>query len=262
MDVAIENTYVFIRFDDTFKCKEYRIYKRQLINTMMKYFSVVFTKEPDPNIVSKTFSVYLILGCSDEMLRTEQARNIVCSYHAWKSPFPNICDIERQVFTSYCGFQRNIKPGFERNNVIVFDMDETLIDRDTIPYYKEIFKEISEYRDYFKYIILWTHGLTSYLSEVKLDFEFDLYMSRNDEHSENKGLGAVLRELNKSCGVSHLDFCVLVDDTPSNFENDYDLFLHIVNKPSRNTYKKALGEVVSRMSQYYRKKQFNHILKI
>lgn len=259
------STYLYLTFDDKNKTSFSDLYKDELCNVLRQYFSVIYVnKKPPANIVSKTFSVHLMFGDKDGSLyRRHHRLNIFCFYHSWIDSFPSIEDVEKHIYILYSGFYKNIKyMSGRRNDVIVFDMDETLIDRDTVPYYKNIFKELELYRKYFKYIILWTHGTTSYLSEIDLDFKFDLYISRNADDSENKGLGAILREMNVSYGISCLDFCVLVDDTISNYENDYDVFVHVKRKPSYGSFQNALNKIVTTMNLYYSKKDFNHIIEI
>jgi hypothetical protein len=246
------NSYVFVQFDENITIPEYKIYKKKLIGALQPYFTCVLTKSFDPNLVGKNFSVHLSLGGTP----TNQNKNFFYRYISYNSAFPEISRILdglARVFSSFRIAENYLK---SRTNVIVFDMDDTLIDKMTNPFYKNIFNDLLQYKQYFDYVILWTHGTTPYLSEVKLDFKFDLYMSRNNEESENKGLGAVLRELNKSHCVNSLDFCVLVDDGAFNFKDDYDLFLHVNTKPTPGSYERKLTEIVHCMNRYFQKKTF------
>ena len=245
------SSYVYIKFDESITYPEYKIYKSKLIKSLEPYFTNVLTTSFNPNVVGKTFSVHLSLGNTS----TNQNRNHFYRYLSYKTPFPDINQIISALATLYKTF-RTAELHSPRTNVIVFDMDETLIDSNTKPFYKNIFNELIKYKDYFQYIILWTHGTTSYLSEINLDMTFDLYMSRNTEDSENKGLGAVLRELNRSHSVEQLDFCVLIDDSAYNYDNDYDLFVHVNTKPSPESYTRTLSEIVYCMNRYYQKRNF------
>jgi hypothetical protein len=245
------NSYVFIQFDENILFAEYPIYKRKLMSALEPYFTSVLTRSFDPNLVGKHFSVHLSLGGTP----ANPNKNYFYRYISYKSSFPEIYQVLDTLSRVYASF-RTPELASRRTNVIVFDMDDTLIDKSTAPFYKNIFKDLKLYKEYFDYVVLWTHGTTSYLSEVKLDFKFDLYMSRNNEDSENKGLGAVLRELNKSHRVSKLDFCVLVDDGTYNFEGDYDLFVHVNTKPPPGSYQYKLSEIVYCMNRYFQKKSF------
>lgn len=244
-------SYLFIEFDKTVKYPEYEIYKTKLINSLKPYFTSVLTNSFNPNLVGKTFSVYLSLGKTS----TNPNENLFYRYLSYTHPFPEI-ELIREGLAGVYKMFKTTKLQHSRSNVIVFDMDDTLIDSTTKPFYKNIFKELMTYKDYFQYMILWTHGTTSYLSEIKLDITFDLYMSRNADDSENKGLGAVLRELNRSHSVEKLDFCVLVDDNESNSKDDYDLFVHVNSKPKRESYAKTLSEIVHCMNRYNQKQKF------
>lgn len=253
-------SYIFLQFDDNVKVKEYKIYQTKLIHTLKKFFTIL-PKDYDKNVVGKRFSIYLSLGKKSSNIRHE---NAFYRYLEYESSFPDIAQIIKKISEIYTLFN---KPYFTQHNsrvdVIVFDMDDTLIDGDQVPFYQNIFKELKEYRNYFKYVVLWTHGITSYLAEIKLDFKFDLYMSRSNEDSENKGLGAVLRELNNSThAVKKLDFCVLVDDAPSNFNNDYDLFVNIDKRPIPGSYSATLKKIVYCMDRYYQKKSFPNEISI
>lgn len=245
------DSYVFIQFDENLKLPEYQLYKRKLILSLQPFFTSVLTKTFNPNLVGKCFSVHISLGGTP----ANPNKNYFYRYLSYKSAFPEInqiLDILSRVYASF----KTTELTNRRTNVIVFDMDDTLIDKSTIPFYKKIFDDLKLYKELFQYVVLWTHGTTPYLSEVKLDFQFDLYLSRNGEESENKGLGAVLRELNKSHRVTKLDFCVLVDDGTFNFEGDYDLFLHVNAKPTSSSYLHKLSEIEYCMNRYYQKKTF------
>lgn len=252
------DNYVFIQFDESVNfLEEYEVYKKQLVDKLRPYFSHVLTDKFDPNKVGKCFSVHISLGKNP----ANPNLNHFYKYLTYSSPFPRIETIIYNLSTVYRSFRVNDLPK-RRTSVIVFDMDDTLIDETTKPFYKDIFVELNEYRDYFQYIVLWTHGTTSYLSEIELGFKFDLYISRSGEETENKGLGGVLRELNRAYGVSSLDFCVLVDDGSFNFTDDYDLFVHVKTKPLRGTYKTALNDIIRYMNSYYEKKKFSRQISI
>lgn len=244
---------MFVRFNEAIKFPEYKIYKQKLIKSLEPYFTNVLTNSFNPNLVGKVFSVHVSLGGTPENAN----KNHFYRYLSYKSSFPSDSQILNDLSRIYASFRTSLYPtSTTRNSIIVFDMDDTLIDSSTKPFYKNIFVDLQKYREYFQYIVLWTHGTTPYLSEIQLEFKFDLYMSRIGEESENKGLGAVLRELNRSHNVSKLDFCVLVDDGAFNYEKDYDLFVHVNTKPISGTYAQTLGEIVYCMNRYYRKRTF------
>lgn len=244
-------SFVFIKFDENVRYPEYKVYKSKLIKSLQPYFTNVLTTSFDPNVVGKSFSVHLSLGNTP----TNPNRNHFYRYLSYKTPFPQIDQVVDALATIYKTF-RTTELHFPRTNVIVFDMDDTLIDANGKPFYKNIFNDLIQYKEYFQYLILWTHGTTSYLSEINLGMTFDLYMSRNAEDSENKGLGAVLRELNKSHAIEKLDFCVLVDDSAYNYDNDYDLFVHVNTKPSHESFARTLNEIVYSMNRYFQKENF------
>lgn len=249
-------SFVFLDFSDDVKFREYQLYKEKLIKSLAVYFTVL-TKTYDPNIVGKRFSVYISIGKP-----CENNTDSFYRYLEYKSKAPGIQDIVETLAEMYNNYNKYCIPNKKRTNVIVFDMDDTLINYDTIPFYKTIFEELKEYKEYFDYIILWTHGTTPYLEEVKLDFKFDLYMSRSYKNTTNKGLGAVFRELNNKYNVSKLDFCVLVDDLSDNFIDDYDLFVKVDKKPTKGSYKRTLDEIVKRLNKYINKQSFKNQINI
>lgn len=248
------DSYIFLDFDENIKLKEYDFYKRKMIKTLKNY-GTILTKDFNPNITSKCFSVHISLG--KEKQTNLHYQNLFYTYIEYKSSFPSIDGIAQKILQLYSYFARPMYPLQRRMDIIVFDMDETLIDKNLKPFYNDIFKELELYRNYFTFIVLWTHGTTTYLADIKLlNFKFDLYISRSNEDSENKGLGAILVELNKTYGIKKLDFCVLVDDSSFNFKNDYDLFVNVNKTPICGSYKATLKDIVYCMDRYYNQKQF------
>jgi len=145
--------------------------------------------------------------------------------------FDNIFYQMSNLLDNFFGSQQQ-QPFVKVYSVIVWDLDDTLVDYnlDNISS-----THILEYmRKLFDFQVLWSHGLQHHVKvglEINnWDDQFDLVLTRSSSNqctSPNKGLGKVLRELNRKHNVKQLYFSVLVDDTESNFVNDYDYFVHI-----------------------------------
>lgn len=117
-------------------------------------------------------------------------------------------------------------------NVIVFDLDETLIDENYKPLINNVPKFLNTVSTLFHYVVLWSHGTAAHvkkaLSKIKCSSMFNVVVCREDaEHNRNKGLGYILRTLNNKFGVTRIKTAVLVDDLRDNFIDDYDYFLHV-----------------------------------
>ncbi|MCJ7482839.1 MAG: DUF705 domain-containing protein [Thermodesulfovibrionales bacterium] len=137
-------------------------------------------------------------------------------------------------------------------NVAVFDFDLTIVDDDVKLLYASIWHDIDAYRSIFPYLVLWTHGRDDYIYESMADLaaecqvKFHTVLARNRTATlttENKGLGAVLKKLNQRYGVSKINFSMLVDDTSSNYTQDYDLFFHIKHPMPDGFYAKVMPKI-------------------
>jgi hypothetical protein len=160
-----------------------------------------------------------------------------------------ISDIKKKI-AEYARkyFSQQVIPKKPRANIIVFDLDDTLITENGKLFYDKIFDDLKQYRKVFDYMVLWTHGTEDYLHEIwskiqRESFKFDLYMARKinvEITSYNKGMAAVLRELNRIYSVESLGYTVLVDDKLSNYVYDYDTLVHITSEPKEHYYRYVL----------------------
>lgn len=126
-------------------------------------------------------------------------------------------------------------------NVLVFDMDDTLINKDDelIADKADFIYGFKKLRDIFNYIGIWSHGNNRHVEQCHRkelnDIHLDFVISRDANLNEqgNKSLIRILRILNKNYNVGSINFSVLVDDNSLNFNNDYSLFIE-VKRPIKN----------------------------
>lgn len=143
-----------------------------------------------------------------------------------------------------------MRRGSKIAKLIVFDLDETLIDENRDPLIPDLRNFISSTRACFNFVVLWSHGNSMHVrkSLYKNDLigSFDMVISRgNDEETRCKGLGYVLRALNVKFGVNRIEYAVLVDDLRDNFTGDYDWFLNVPSNPNdvNEFYKLAFAKL-------------------
>ena len=169
--------------------------------------------------------------------------NVHVDYLSYRILRLNYNQILRNTYNLHLNYVKNIIEPHPKS-VIVFDLDETIIDQDyhlVCSYVKEI---LQESRNIFDYMVLWSHGATSHVQKAislyKLDKLFDLVLTRGRFQNEcfNKGFGFVLKHLNRIHGVSKVNLSILVDDQDTNFNNDYNYFFKVNNEIDNNEYKK------------------------
>lgn len=123
--------------------------------------------------------------------------------------------------------------------VIVFDLDLTLIDKHGDFLCKHLVNRLFDFKCMFDYMVLWSHArndwvesFISKLNKLSPNPLFNIIISRYHTTNEctNKGMGLVLKELNRLDRVTQLGYTCLVDDTVSNFSNDYLFFLIVPRK--------------------------------
>jgi hypothetical protein len=211
---------------------------------LCKYFDVITYIQRTNYDTCKQFGVLLAIiddDDDDDEYRQEVKRNQFTSYIrvGCDVSVKYIIDKIAECAKPYSGLDQTA------SNVIVFDFDDTLVSPDLQLFYQSLPADLELYRNLFDYVVLWTHGTQDYIYDSlnMKKFKFDLVMSRFrncSDTSVNKGLAAVLRQLNTKCGVNRLNFCVLVDDKPSNQIGEYDVFVEINNEPCESFYKKLL----------------------
>lgn len=115
-------------------------------------------------------------------------------------------------------------------SVIVFDLDETLLLKGDLVNVNHI---VCLAKKCFNKVVLWSHGTTDHVihhlrENINL---FDLIISRSgfmqDDRCPNKGIGFLLKQLNKKFNITTLTTTCLVDNDRRNFKNDYDMFIHV-----------------------------------
>jgi len=120
-------------------------------------------------------------------------------------------------------------------SVIVFDLDDTLIDESNKPLIPNIKSFINNVSKLFTYVVLWSHGTCEHvhrnLKKHDLEKVFNLVISRTyEEQTANKSFAFVFRELNKRYRVTSVTITALVDDLPANYTQDYDYYIQVPTK--------------------------------
>ncbi|QLI62421.1 38K [Dikerogammarus haemobaphes nudivirus] len=166
-------------------------------------------------------------------------------------------------------FINRVVPFNYKKSVVVFDLDDTIIDKDGSLLFKNVAGIFNELRQVFDFIVLWSHGSFSHVNNALLltlaDVKFDTVIAldknsfmMNEKFSRNKGLGKVLRILNNEHGVGEFTLTTLVDDQAGNFIGDYDIFLHIPNSINNGDY---VLDIPNKMNNVNRGKQIVLMLK-
>lgn len=123
-----------------------------------------------------------------------------------------------------------------KKSVIVFDLDETIIDEHYNLVCKNVDNTVNASRAIFDLVVLWSHGNAKHVKRAlkTRNLHFDMVLTRGatQTHCSNKGLGYVLKCLNENFDVGYISHSCLVDDTMENFKNDYNIFILVPRKIS------------------------------
>lgn len=136
-------------------------------------------------------------------------------------------------------------------SVLVFDLDDTIIDEDGTVFSDDLYPAINRLRSLFDFIGIWSHGTTNhvfkYVEKIheKYNVSFDFVITREDE-VKNKPMGRVLEILNRKFGIGKIKLSCLVDDKKSSYEDDYSVFIHLTRKP------KSFLEISDTIERYSR----------
>lgn len=168
----------------------------------------------------------------------------------------NISALIDAVNKRYDDFYNNID---SIESVIVFDLDDTLICDDGRSTVKNLRETLIQFKRQFKRLVLWSHGTSTHVNYHihyhKISDLFDLIMSRRNSNmtDHNKGMGAVLRELNRKFSTTKISFSCLVDDQSFNFDKDYTFFAKIDQNSKDNTdrFRDVLLKVSKRIDKMY-----------
>ncbi|CAD6235213.1 GSCOCT00014130001.2-RA-CDS [Cotesia congregata] len=127
--------------------------------------------------------------------------------------------------------------GLTRASVVVLDLDDTLIDDSIRSRSRQLIDQLNEFKRIFNYVVLWSHGTSEHVRDslrtVKIPENFfDVTITRPTLQScgSNKGIGIVMAELYTRYQVRELTFSCIVDDLPSNFTDDYMLYVNVPGK--------------------------------
>jgi hypothetical protein len=224
---------------------------KQINAEFLQKIRVIFNKvylnaNLPPATTTKCLSVYVCIG---NKTLAEQVKSTNTYYHVFS--YEELPQVDELICAIYRDVSFEISLNDTAQSVAVFDMDDTIIDENFELFYPSILTDIWSFREYFSYLVLWTHATEEYLHEVKqkipLHKIFDLFIARKQDLDDppigNKGLAAVLKCLNKKFMVQNINYALLVDDKASNYNSDYNYFLYIDKDPKINVYRKAQKEI-------------------
>lgn len=245
---------------------EYFIHYKKEFFKIINQFDITLNYETDSknNTYSKVLSLLVFVGDIDDVelkkkFDTEVAMNQYVKYLFINYDFEKLKYIQdiydKFSYKNYC-YQDGV-------DVCVFDLDLTIITHDGDLYYNSILKDISLYHKYFDYVILWSNGDTGYVYEylerypkMKTIFDFIITRKPDEEVQYNKGVSYVLNYLFENKNITKINFACLVDDLPSNFSGDYDLFLLTSideDDDKKHYYAKFLEKIVQIKDMYNQK---------
>lgn len=251
------------------------------INTnveIKKFLPALFLKilyGPNEKLTLEDKKKYTIVVCDNNLEKLKQSLQYVDYLQA-----------KELTFTRLYLLQQNFVCSQTLHSVIVFDLDDTLIHEDDnttttntnnniinndttslnkdiheIKTYKnrkiefvDIVKIVNFARCIFDKVILWSHGTTKHVYKMlnlgKYTNVFDLIISRDNamptDICPNKGIGFVLKQMNIHFKTTRITKACLVDNEISNFNNDYDFFIH-VTKFSTELIMNRLREINTQM---------------
>ncbi|AAN04447.1 Orf10 [Heliothis zea nudivirus] len=157
---------------------------------------------------------------------------------------------------------RTFKQSIERHeSVVVWDLDETLINDDGTLTSEDLIHYLLQFKKHFKRMVVWSHGdpghVIGHLKRLRLYSLFDIVITRSyhTSYGFNKGIGFVLKQLNRKFKTTMITYSCLVDDKPSNYIGDYTFYLRLNPKERDHSraFKTALSLLPDRIDLY-----FNH----
>lgn len=214
---------------------------------------IIVIEKINPLIKNYSHRIYIN---SDED-ENEKKLNIHIDYSSFiinkKSQISNINDVllkKLHIFTNNSTIFKD-KP-----SVLVMDLDNTIIDKDSNLLFDEIGQVLRKLTTHFDYFVLWSHGCSRHVNNCILtvlqetNLKFDLIISKLSHiEPHNKGFGYVFKLLNSKFGVYNISYCALIDDQASNYIGDYDHFLQVplnVNKNIYETYVDQLCKIINK----------------
>lgn len=162
----------------------------------------------------------------------------------------NTGDLVATIMSKYSAFMKKIN---SEESVIVWDLDQTLINDDSSPTVADLSKLLLRFKSNFQRCVLWSHGtsahVNAHLKLYRIEHLFDLIISRKltNEYDSNKGMGVILRELNKKFGTTKILYSCLVDDKQSNYLEDYTFFLKL--EPNKFNHEAEFKEAQVKLSK-------------
>lgn len=224
------------------------------------------------------YSLRLAINVDEELWRQEKAYNIHVDYLSIVHGV-DFSENLNQVLVIKEQFMKRVSPLNYRKSVLVFDLDDTIVDKDGTLVFHNVAKVIRSLRDVFDYVILWSHGSYGHVNNALLltlrDVEFDTIIAmtendkdQDDDYSRNKGVGKMFRIMNNEHGVGELKYSALVDDQAGNFIGDYDMFLHIPNLEDNSTREAQVVAMFAKLKSFihaglkttHQNNSFSHML--
>lgn len=261
---------------EMFKDDQSVVLMRNLLNPLKQIFDRVYIYSADDQLRSREAEIFYSIPPFDG-----RARMLVVPLH-----FKNKTDLFKRDQTSTVLFNHvvyvDIDDQFVINDkdfeiiynlnerfltrlkasVLVFDLDDTLIDGEGNIFAEDLNEAITRLRSIYTYVGIWSHGSTNHvfkhIKKISNEYnvKFDFVITRDDK-VYNKSAIHILNVLNTKFSISELTFSCLVDDKIENYNNDYSLFLHLTKKPKKFT---DMSEIILKNTKSYlfRKSNLNY----
>lgn len=159
------------------------------------------------------------------------------------------------IIRLYHRFNKSIE---RHESVIVWDLDETIINDDGTTTSDDIVYFLHQFKKHFKRMVVWSHGdpghVIGHLKRLRIHSLFDMVITRSyhNTYGYNKGIGFVLKELNRKFNTTMITYSCLVDDKPENYVGDYTFYIRLNPRERDHTrvFKTALNLLPSRIDLY------------
>uniref|UniRef100_A0AAU8GD07 38K protein n=1 Tax=Faxonius propinquus nudivirus TaxID=3139431 RepID=A0AAU8GD07_9VIRU len=243
------------------------------LNDIIDY-KLVFISYINPKI--NNYSIRIFINMPEKIINDEIKCNIHIDYTIFQiDSIKNLITLYRELTIKQKIFLNNIKDFSLNASVIVYDLDDTIVDNEGELLTDNILKIINESNKLFTFHVLWSHGNTrhvTFITETKLkNIKFDLIITRLEfSNFHNKGFGYVFKKLNSIFGVGSISYNALIDDQALNFIGDYDCFIHVSKQKNKYILSKEYRLNFNKMKKYIKetfiepkiKEQLNYSKKI
>lgn len=187
----------------------------------------------------KSYSLLVYMGCELERIN----HNLFVEELKVKDLSKRFSTVVTDIVSRIHRFDRLKSTGSGYGSVVVFDLDQTIIDDRLELLHGAVKPLIGAIINRFTYRVLWSHGdavhVKRALKKHSMEHMWDAVMVRPFDTTEtaNKSLGMVLNTLNNKFGCWGFSWSVLFDDKKDNSAGDYDEHFVVPLDQSAKFYK-------------------------